>query len=99
MSRIVRMGYEIHIDCAGQVCPPVTRRLCKENKAEEDTCEDCGNCYWTHNAPAPALGGRSRLSRCQGELQGILCWTRGNARHAGGAFHGSDLRQAVDWQI
>jgi hypothetical protein len=39
------MGYEVHVDRAGQVRLPMPRRLRKENKAEEDACEDCGNSY------------------------------------------------------
>jgi hypothetical protein len=35
------MGYEIHIDCAGQVRLPVARHLCVENKTEEDASEHC----------------------------------------------------------
>jgi integrase len=35
------MGYEIHIDCAGQVRLPVVRHLYVENKTEEDASEHC----------------------------------------------------------
>ena len=38
MRRIVRMGYEIHIDCAGQVRLPVARHLCVEN----ESVQSCG---------------------------------------------------------
>ena len=99
MGRVVRMRYEFHINLTGKVRLPVACQPRVEDKPEEDASESCGKGERAQGTPSPPLSGRRRLPWQQSQLQGTLRGASSNTRHACGAFHGSNLLQAVYGQI
>jgi hypothetical protein len=96
MNLFIRMRDEIDINFALKVRTPMACCLRNEHQTEEDARKDCRKARRTDGTTAASFNRDQSLSPHKGELQCVLYLAGRSARHASGAFHGSDLHKLID---
>ncbi len=99
MGVFVGVGDELLVDLVGDIGLPVVGEAGQADACEKERGEEDGGGEGFEAAAAPALGAGGRGARRKRELQRVLGGATGDALHAGGAFGGADLDEAVDGKI